>query len=123
MSSFGERLKELRKFKGLSQKALAECLDVSKSSINMYEHSVREPSLDMLETIADFFNCDIDYLLGKSNIVNRLQYNAFVDSDFPALSDHEKQVISRYRANPAMQPAIDKLLGLENEEIINKKDA
>ena len=78
MPTFGERLKELRISKGLSQKALSECLSVSKSSINMYEHGVREPSFDMLESIADFFNCDIDYLLGKSNIINQLQYKALV---------------------------------------------
>ena len=123
MATFGDRLRELRASKGLSQKALAECLSVSKSSINMYEHGEREPSFDMLEIIADFFNCDVSYLLGKSNIINQLQYNALVTSPQFEISAHEKALISAYRANPEMQSAVDKLLGLENEEIINKKDA
>ena len=122
MASFGERLKELRSSKGLSQKALSECLGVSKSSINMYEHNEREPSFDMLEAIADFFNCDINYLLGKSLIANQLQYNALFAPGF-SLSDHEKLLIEAYRASPEMQSAVDKLLGLADEEVINKKDA
>lgn len=78
MATFAMRLKELRESKGLSQKALAECLKVSKSSINMYEHDERQPNFETLETIADFFNCDLDYLLGKSDIVNMTQYTGLL---------------------------------------------
>lgn len=78
MATFAMRLKELRESKGLSQKALAECLKVSKSSINMYEHDERQPNFETLETIADFFNCDLDYLLGKSDIVNMTQYTGLM---------------------------------------------
>ena len=37
----------------------------------MYENGNREPDFETLETIADFFNCDMDYLLGKSDIHNK----------------------------------------------------
>lgn len=77
-STFGQRLKGLRTSKGLSQKALAECLKVSKSSINMYEHDLRQPNLEMFDLIADFFNCDVSYLLGKSDIINMTQYNGLM---------------------------------------------
>ena len=60
-----DRLKELRKRKGLSQVALAERLGLSKSTIGAYETGDITPSVDALNTIADFFNVDIDYLLGK----------------------------------------------------------
>lgn len=74
MAKFANRLKQLRTDKGLSQQALANTLgSVSKSSINMYERGEREPGLELLEDIADFFNVDMDYLLGKSDIPNRLQ--------------------------------------------------
>ena len=56
----------------------------------MYERGEREPNFETLETIADFFNCDLDYLLGKSDIVNMTQYkglmlqqNAAFDNIFP----------------------------------------
>lgn len=71
MSRFCERLKELRTSRKLSQQELADRLGISKSSINMYERGEREPGLGMLEAIADFFNVDMDYLHGKSDIANR----------------------------------------------------
>lgn len=55
MSKFSVRFKELRKSRKLSQQALADSLNTSKSSVNMYERGEREPGIDTLETIADFF--------------------------------------------------------------------
>lgn len=72
MPKFSERLKLLRNQRNLSQQELSKQLGVlSKSSINMYERGEREPGLETLELIADFFNVDMDYLLGKSDIPNR----------------------------------------------------
>ena len=68
MPNFNMRLKELRKSKSLSQQKLADMIGTSKSSINMYERGEREPGLDTIEAFADFFNVDLDYLLGKSDI-------------------------------------------------------
>lgn len=52
----------------MAQEALYE----RESSINMYERGEREPGIETLEKIADHFNVDIDYLLGKSEVANRL---------------------------------------------------
>lgn len=71
MSKFSERLRQLRTSKDLSQMDFAKQIKVSKSSINMYERGEREPGLETLERIADYFNVDMDYLLGKSDIANR----------------------------------------------------
>lgn len=72
MANFSERLRSLRKMKGLSQQDLANQIGmVSKSSINMYERGEREPNFETLEAIADYFNVDLDYLLGKSDISNK----------------------------------------------------
>ena len=73
MAKFHERLKALRTGKDLSQAEFGRIIKVSKSSINMYERGEREPGLETLERIADYFNVDMDYLLGKSDIVNRAQ--------------------------------------------------
>lgn len=64
---FKERLKELRKRKGLSQVALSERLGLSKSTIGAYETGDITPSLEALNSIADFFNVGIDYLLGEDD--------------------------------------------------------
>ncbi len=71
MAKFPVRLRELRTSKGLSQQKLADYIEISKSSINMYERGEREPGFETIEAIADFFNVDLDYLLGKSDIPNR----------------------------------------------------
>ena len=65
--NFNEILKELRKAKGLSQMELAERLNVSKSLVGLYETGARKPSYEALEDIADFFNVDIDYLMGRED--------------------------------------------------------
>lgn len=64
--SFKNRLKSLRLEKGLNQRELAEALKVSPSSISMYETGNREPDFETLEMFCNFFNVDIEYMLGKS---------------------------------------------------------
>ena len=65
MSKFNEVLRSLRNSAQLSQQELANDLKISKSSVNMYERGEREPGLETLEKIADFFNVSMDYLLGR----------------------------------------------------------
>lgn len=80
MPRFHERLKLLRAEKDISQQVLADQISLylegskscSKSSINMYERGEREPGLELLEAFADYFNVDTDFLLGKTDIPNRL---------------------------------------------------
>lgn len=62
------RLKELRKENGITQSELAKSLNVSRSSIAMYENGERIPSYETLEVISDFFNFSILYLLGKESV-------------------------------------------------------
>lgn len=128
MAKFSERLRSLRKNCGLSQQKLADSLGtVSKSSINMYERGAREPGLETMEAFADFFNVDLDFLYGKSDVPNRSltqvqAASSCFDNSSLVLTQHEKGVIVAYRANPAMQPAVDRLLGVE-EELAQEKQA
>ena len=65
--TFGENLKALRKARGLTQEDFAKQSGISRSAIGMYESGKREPkNFEMLETIADFFNVDMNTLLGTS---------------------------------------------------------
>lgn len=66
---------------------LSKLLKISKSSVNMYERGEREPGLETLELIADIFNVDMDYLLGKSDCPNRSA------SIFSSYSDLPKNII------------------------------
>lgn len=60
---FAENLKRIRLESGLSQKALADKLNVNFRTISAWEKSICEPSLEMLVKIAEFFNETIEDLL------------------------------------------------------------
>lgn len=62
---FQNILRQLRKSARLTQDELALKLGYSKSTISMYENGNREPDLETLENIADFFNVDINMLTGN----------------------------------------------------------
>ena len=68
-SVFGNRLRELRILRGLTQSDLAELMHITATTISRYELGEREPSIDSLNVIADFFDVDFNYLLGGSEKV------------------------------------------------------
>ena len=80
--NFAERLKELRKMKGLYQGDIADILGVTRQAVSQYERGEREPSYEVLEILADYFNVDSDYLLGKEN---RSTY--FIDPEVAEIAD------------------------------------
>ena len=69
---FSDVLISLRESNKMSQQELATKLGVSRSTIGMYEQGRREPSIETLEFIADIFNVDMDYLLGKSEVKRKI---------------------------------------------------
>ena len=70
MITFAERLKAERKKNNITQTQLAEKLYLDRSSISKYESGKQIPETPTLEKLADFFDVSIDYLLGKTDILN-----------------------------------------------------
>lgn len=64
---FGERLRDMRIKNKVSQKKLADYLDVSRSAVSMWEINQSEPDIELIKKIAVFFNTTTDYLLGKND--------------------------------------------------------
>lgn len=99
MPSFSERFRYLRNQRRLSQQFLADQLGLSKSSVNMYERGEREPKIETLELIADYFNVDLDYLIGKSDIPLKHTLSADPDTvlvnDDPELTEYLEMLKSR----------------------------
>ena len=62
-----ERIKELMKVEGISQYALAKKLGISQSTICNWLNGKKEPSIESLWKLADFFGETIDYIVGKEN--------------------------------------------------------
>jgi transcriptional regulator with XRE-family HTH domain len=70
--SFGDKLRELREKKGVTQQDLADFLGVGRPTIAGYETKNKQPDYDKLVKIADYFNVPIDYLLGRIDRPNIL---------------------------------------------------
>jgi len=67
VSSFTERLRQLREERGLTQIGLGARFRLSHATINRYELGRRKPDQEMQIQLADFFGVSMDYLLGRSD--------------------------------------------------------
>lgn len=78
MGTFGRRLRTLRNRKRMTQKELGERFQLSESAIGMYERDQREPSLELVRQMADFFEVSIDYILGRDHFISegKIRYSA-----------------------------------------------
>ena len=63
-------IRQLRISHGMSQVDLAKKLSVTKQTVSNWENDNIQPSIEMLERIADFFCVSTDYLLGRTNATN-----------------------------------------------------
>ena len=81
MADFKTMLIQLRKAKGLTQEELAKQIGTSRSRISMYELGEREPDFETTELIADFFNVDVDYLLGRSTKTTVIPETYYLNKD------------------------------------------
>lgn len=121
--TIGQRIKALRHERQLTQKQLADRLGMSKSALAMYETDQRFPKLDTLDAIADFFNIDMAFLLGKSscrNVYQLTQSQSTYDITPPeyemvcayrVADDDTKSIVDtalrRYKKPPASEDAGD----------------
>lgn len=64
----GERLLDLRKDRGLTQKQVAQSLSVSKHTIANYETERTSPNIEMLKALSLFYNTSVDYLVGVTDV-------------------------------------------------------
>ena len=61
------RITELRESKNASQSELAKVIDTTQQNISNWENLKSSPNCVYLIALADFFDCSIDYLLGREN--------------------------------------------------------
>ena len=110
MGEFKNVLKKLRQVKCLTQDELAERLGINRSRLSNYELGQREPDFETLELIADFFNIDIDYLLGRSN------KTTFVPESF-YMDDEARDLAEFLHANPEYKVLFDASRKVKKKDI------
>lgn len=144
---FGDRLKEIRKKKGLSQKELGQRLGVSQAMIAQYEKGDRNPKLETVKKIAAALEVGTDYLitLGTIDLISSTlsDKNGFSEDEIlkmlnaPGVTferlyntletdriDTEKELLSNYRKlnNNGQEKALDQVEMLTKIEEYKAKD-
>lgn len=90
------RLKELREDKNLSQSGVAVEIGTNQRNISRWEKGENEPTAGFLIKLADFFDCSIDYLVGREDDFGHIT----VISKRSPLSAEEFELVALFRSLP-----------------------
>ncbi len=63
-----QRLKQCRKEGGFTQREVGIYCDITEKAYQNYELMTREPKLEVLVRIAEFFHVSLDYLVGRTDV-------------------------------------------------------
>lgn len=115
-----DRLKALRKRKGLSQEDIAPKVGVKYGTYRNWEQGVRDPGTEALIRLAEFFDVSVDYLLGQSEIERRGDlYLGESETQYGHQTDDADDILNRLKEDPATR-LVAKISGDLTEE--GKKD-
>ena len=67
MAITAERIKQLRKKKGISQSELAELIGVKTNTVSTWERGTRKPDFEALNLLSNYFEVSFEYILGSSD--------------------------------------------------------
>jgi len=101
-SKLAVTLGELRREKGLSQRQVAADLGISQAVLSHYENDAREPKLEFVIKVCEYYSVTADYILGRTNErgdgASRLtaKVNEIVDS-LDELKSTEARLINNLR--------------------------
>lgn len=128
--TLGQRLRDLRAEKKITQQELSDTVKIPRSTIGMYEADHRKPRFDELDTLADYFDTSLDYILGRSDVNHGYPRHVIIETKQDLIGSAEKrmqayfkgtaglmyqQIIQAYdAADPGIQMAVRKLLGVDD---------
>ena len=99
----GSRIRKFREDRKLSQKELAEMINVSNSRVSNWEQGINRPDADILADLCKALDVSPSELLDVK-----------ISTD--NLTEHERKIIKAYRSKPELHLAINILLGLKEKE-------
>ena len=115
MGDFPNVFKRIREQCGLTQQQMADKIGVSRSTIGMYENGEREPNFETLELIADTFNVDMNFLLGKKSSTEVIPTAYY-------LNDEAKDMAQFLYENPDYKVLFDASRKVKKEDIAFVKE-
>ena len=90
--SFGENLRSLIEERNMTQKELANQLNIAPSTVGSYVQNTREQDFATLKSLANYFNVSIDYLLDNYTEQAADHQEAELLRIFRSLSDEQKSI-------------------------------
>lgn len=90
-------LKSLRIESGLTQHELSARLNIAQATVASYENGQRIPHITALISYADFFDCSIDYIVGRCDEFGNRAQNTGPRPSSDFLSDDELDFLRKYR--------------------------
>lgn len=105
------RIKQIAKRKKRSMAYLCAEMNVARVYFNDIEKTGRQIPPDKLQIIADALDVSVDYLVGNTDTESGERARVIELPDM--LNDRERSLVAAYRAQPEMQAAVDRLLGIE----------
>ena len=121
MTSFTNRLVQLRKKRGLTQQQIADEIGVNRGSYSNWEKGKREPSFENLIKLADILDTTTDFLLGKTNI--DFGNDSKVYEEYKELLSQNKKEEIKERYDHSFEffiKAVAKQLNISVEEALDK---
>lgn len=111
-----ERIKSLRKERGLTAEQVAEAIGVSRATVYRYEtKDIENMPITILEPLAKILRCSPGYLMGWEELPNNTYKNDF------QLSDLEKDIIRKFRTlNNGERAMFLRTIGVEEKEITTR---
>lgn len=110
LMTIGDRIKTLRDIRDLTQEELAKAvntisdLNINRGMISKWENNKENPSMDSVRSLAQFFNCSLDYLIGldenkvaetQSESLATLELKKYFDNNVEKLSKLPKDDIEK----------------------------
>ena len=114
MATTAERIKQLRKKKGISQSELAALIGVKNNTVSTWVRGTRKPDFEALDLLSDYFEVSFEYILGSSDKEEARVKPTQKELDTLALSsiaDEIKEITEKYsRLSDKSQKMIDALI-------------
>lgn len=111
---FDDRLRKMREQKNLNMRQTAQHLGVPYTTYVGYEKNEREPNSEILILLADFFDCSVDYLIGRK--VSPKSDSKRQNTKYDVLNLDEKTHIKKYRTlDEHGKKIVNNILDIEHE--------
>ena len=115
--NFAERLKEIRQSRKLSQRDVAKVLGVTRAAVSQYEMGARKPSYEMMEILADYFNVDMDYLMGRTDKTTTIAVPTNGQEQEYYLDEEAREIVELMHKDPQYRTLFSASRKLSKEDL------